>query len=221
MTTGPSALGTIVSVNAGAPRSTAWGGRNVVSGIWKEPVSGPVSVRGVNLAGDDQADRRVHGGPDKAVYAYALEDYEWWSAELLQEIAPATFGENLTTAGVDLHRVVIGERWRIGTVLLEAREPRLPCFKLGMRMGDASFVQRFERARRNGVYLSIIEAGELRAGDTIELVERPEHALLVADLVRAYHDGDTELVERVATDGTVSETWRGWALRALDRRRGP
>src|SRR5947209_10261545 len=102
------------SVNVGAPRTKEWGGRLVTSGIWKEPVDGPVALAGVNLEGDDQADRRAHGGPDKAVYAYALEDYEWWE-EQLGPLQPATFGENLTTRGVDLNGSSIGDLWRVGT----------------------------------------------------------------------------------------------------------
>src|SRR4029079_17647984 len=133
--------GVVVSVNVGLPRTVEWFGRQVTTAIWKEPVADAVAVRGVNLAGDDQADRRVHGGVDKAVYAYATEDYEWWAKQLGTALAPGTFGENLTVAGVHLGSRVVGEQWRVGTARLEVAQPRLPCFKLGIRMGDASFVE--------------------------------------------------------------------------------
>jgi MOSC domain-containing protein YiiM len=122
----------VVSVNVGRPRTVDWHGRRVTSGIWKEPVDGPVTIEGVNLAGDDQADRRVHGGPDKAVYAYAMEDYAWWATSIGPS-KPATFGENLTTAGIDLGASHIGDRWRVGTAILEVTQPRQPCFKLGVK----------------------------------------------------------------------------------------
>ena len=127
----------VASVNVGMPRQlAARRGRAVMSAIVKQPVSGPVAVAGVNLAGDAQADRRAHGGPDKAVYAYAREDIAWWAAERGEPLRDGAFGENLTTVGVDVTGAVIGERWRIGTVELEVCQPRLPCSKLGMRFGD-------------------------------------------------------------------------------------
>jgi len=131
-----------------------WHGRIVESAIWKEPVEGRVAVRGVLVDGDEQADLRVHGGTDKAVYAYALEDYEWWSARLDRALEPGTFGENVTVAGFDPSDAVIGSRWRVGHTVLQVTEPRLPCFKLGMRMGDAAFVDDFAEAGRFGAYLS-------------------------------------------------------------------
>ena len=148
----------VVSVNVGEVRTVDWFGRTVTTAIWKSPVDGRVAVRGVNLDGDDQADRRVHGGPDKAVYAYAVEDYEWWSQELGRELEPATFGENLTVVGVDLGELVIGSRWIVGTTELEVSQPRQPCFKLGIRMSDADFVDRFDAAAR---YLRLRDAQPL------------------------------------------------------------
>jgi MOSC domain-containing protein YiiM len=161
------AIGTVASVNVGEPRQVEWAGRIVTTAIWKQPTVDRVPVNHDNLAGDAQADLRVHGGPDKAVYAYASEDYRWWESELDSHLEPGTFGENLTTAGVDLARVVIGERWSVGTTELEVAQTRQPCFKLGIRMGDAAFVERFDGARRFGVYLRINETGELRVGDEI------------------------------------------------------
>src|SRR3954453_22201438 len=133
----------VVSVNVGRPRTVGTGRRAVSTSIWKSPVEGRVAVRGVNVDGDDQADRSVHGGPDKAGYADASEEIREWEAELGRGLGPAPFGENLTTAGLDVSGALVGERWRVGTAVLEVVQPRLPCFKLGLRMGDRSFVGRF------------------------------------------------------------------------------
>jgi MOSC domain-containing protein YiiM len=151
-----------------------------MSAIAKAPVDGRVRVEGVNVAGDGQADRRVHGGPDKAVYAYASEDAAWWARELGRDVAPGMFGENLTTDGVDVSGAVVGERWRVGTVELEVSQPRLPCAKLGLRFGDPQMVRRFGEASRPGAYLRIVREGELGAGDAIEVVSRPGHGVTVA-----------------------------------------
>ena len=157
----------IESVNVGALRTVQWHGRGVTTGIWKTPVEGRVPVRGVHVDGDEQADLRVHGGPDKAVYAYASEDYDWWADELGAPLAPGTFGENITTAGVDLAALERGERIVIGTAVLEVRDPRQPCYKLGIRMGDDEFVDRFAAAGRLGRYFAIREAGDVGVGDAI------------------------------------------------------
>ncbi len=154
------------------------GARTPVStAIWKSPVVGRVAVRGVNLAGDEQADRSVHGGPDKAVYAYALEEEELWQRELGRDLGEAPFGQNLTTEGIDVSGAVIGERWRVGTTLLEVAQPRQPCFKLGIRLGEPGMVKRFAQASRPGAYLRIVTEGELGAGDRIEVVSRPDHGV--------------------------------------------
>jgi MOSC domain-containing protein YiiM len=168
-------------VNVGTPRQiSVRRGRPMMSAIGKLPVEGPVRVEGVNLAGDDQADRRVHGGPDKAVYAYAREDSDWWAEQLGREIVDGMFGENLTTEGVDVSNALVGERWRIGTVELEVCQPRLPCSKLGLRFGDLKMVKRFGQAGRPGAYLRIVTEGELQAGDELTVVSRPDHDVTVA-----------------------------------------
>src|SRR3954471_21454990 len=161
--------GRLVSVNVGRPRVVPRGDGTALTAIWKAPVDGRVAVGGVNVDGDDQADRSVHGGPDKAVYAYAAEEVRLWEQELGRTLGPSAFGENLTTEGIDVSGALIGERWRIGTALLEVVQPRLPCFKLGLRMGDPSFVKRFGQASRPGAYLRILEEGELGAGDAVEV----------------------------------------------------
>lgn len=162
-------MASLLSVNVGRPRVVETGRRRAATAIWKTPVAGRVAVRGVNLDGDEQADRSVHGGPDKAVYAYAIEEIRTWESELGRDLGPGAFGENLTTEGVEVSGALVGERWRIGTTLLEVVQPRLPCFKLGLRMGDPSFVKRFGQASRPGAYLRIIEEGELGIGDAVEV----------------------------------------------------
>jgi MOSC domain-containing protein YiiM len=185
-------VASVRSVNVGRPRPVGTAGRTVGTAIWKTPVAGRVAVRGVNLDGDDQADRSVHGGTDKAVYAYAIEEIREWEAELGRELGPAAFGENLTTEGIDVSAALVGERWRVGTTLLEVVQPRLPCFKLGLRMGDPSFVKRFAEASRPGAYLRIVEEGELGVGDAIEVdvTALPDHGVtmrLISDAILLDH----------------------------------
>ncbi len=180
----------VVSVNVGTPREIGvQRGVPVISAIGKQPVSGRVRVAGVNLDGDDQADRRVHGGPDQAVYAYASEDAAWWAHELERDVPPGIFGENLTTTGVDQTGALVGERWRIGDVLLEVSGPRIPCAKLGRAFEDGRMVKRFAQALRPGAYLRIIDEGELGAGDAITVVWRPDHDVTIALVAEALlHD---------------------------------
>lgn len=184
--------GRLLSVNVGLPKVVDTGRRQVETAIWKFPVEGRVKVRGVNVDGDRQADLSVHGGPNKAVYAYAAEETRLWERELGRELGPGAFGENLTTEGVDVSGAVLGERWRIGTTLLEVVQPRLPCFKLGLKMGDPAFLRTFARASRPGAYLKIVEEGELGAGDEIavDLAGRPDHGVsvrLVSDAMLVDH----------------------------------
>jgi MOSC domain-containing protein YiiM len=208
--------GHVVTVNVGIPREIEWLGKREMTAIWKHPVEGRVQVRGVNVAGDDQADRRVHGGTDKAIYAYASEDTEWWSGELGRALEPGQFGENLTLAGVDVTGAVIGERWEIGTALLEVCQPRIPCWKLGARMNDKRFPPRFGTAGRPGAYLRILREGEIGAGDEVRVVHRPGHGLIVGDVARIYHRDERE-AERLLHAPELAEGWREWAERILSR----
>jgi len=210
-------VGRVVSVNVGVPRSVTWQGRTIRTAIWKDPVDGPVELRGVNLDGDDQADRRVHGGTHKAVYAYAVEDYAWWSERLGAELGPGTFGDNLTVEGFDLRFAWVGERWRVGTCVLEVSEPRMPCFKLGARMGTADFVDLFDVVGRLGAYLRIITEGVVTAGDDVHLVSRPPDELTVGDLGAAVGTDDAALLQRVIDHPAVSPPWVNSARRALGR----
>jgi MOSC domain-containing protein YiiM len=211
------ALAAVASVNVGSVRTVRLGPREVPTGIWKSPVTGRIRIRGVNLEGDHQADRSVHGGPDKAVYAYAGEDLAWWSDEVGRRLEPGTFGENLTTVGIDLARAVIGERWAVGTAVLEVTQPRIPCFKLGIRMGDPTFPRRFAQAARPGAYLAVVEEGRLGAGDPIRVVSTPAHGVTIGLVERAYH-ADRSLAHRLFDAPELPGSWRDWASRVLRAR---
>jgi MOSC domain-containing protein YiiM len=178
----------VLSVNVGGVRQIEWRGRTVATGIWKYPAGAArVMLRGVNLDGDDQGDRVSHGGRDKAVYAYAAEDYEYWSEREGMTTTPGLFGENLTVQGLSLRDSLVGERWRIGTAELEVIQPRLPCYKLGIRVRDAAFPQRFQVAGRLGAYLRIVTEGDVGAGDSISVMRSVDHSVtlgLMADALR-------------------------------------
>jgi MOSC domain-containing protein YiiM len=175
----------VVSVNVGRSKPLWTGSRIVDSAIVKPAVSGPVAARGVNLEGDEQADRVNHGGPDQAVYAYASEDAAWWSGLIHRELGPGAFGENLTLEGVDVSRARIGERWRIGSVELRVAGPRVPCFKLEANIRVTGFMKAFLHGGRPGAYLAIAEEGVLEAGDAVEIVHRPDHAVTVSLVIQA------------------------------------
>jgi MOSC domain-containing protein YiiM len=207
--------GRVVSVNVSAVRVVAHAGREVPTGIFKEPVEGRVAVRGVNIVGDDQADRNAHGGPDRAIYAYAVEDLEWWAAELDRPVPPGLMGENLTTGGIDVTNARIGERWRVGSSVVEVSSPRVACFKLGIRMEEPRFQQRFSAAGRPGAYLRIVGEGDVGAGDPIEVIERPSHTVTVAMVARAYHE-DQGLAGALLAAPALAEGWRDWALHHAD-----
>ncbi|MFN0070457.1 MAG: MOSC domain-containing protein [Chloroflexota bacterium] len=210
--------GTVRSVQVGRPRAFDYDGKAVQSAIWKSPVTGPVAVRGVNLDGDDQADREAHGGPDKAVYAYASEDLEWWEQQLGRTLETGIFGENLTTLGIDVSTARVGERWAIGTTVLEVSEPRVPCWRLGVRMNDNLFPRRFTEAQRPGAYLRIIAEGELADGDGIRVISRPAHEVTIQDVFRIYLHDRAE-AGRLLTVPQLSAPWRDWAQQVMDRAR--
>lgn len=208
--------GRIVSVNVGTPREFELKGKRLTSSIWKRPVEGRVRVWGVNIAGDDQADRSVHGGHDKAIYAYAVEDYMWWETHLGASLGPGTFGENLTVSSLDVNRALVGERWKVGTAVLEITQPRLPCFKLGIRMGEENFPHRFSQAARWGAYLAIIDEGEVGAGDVIETLSRPDHGITVTSLANVYY-GDHSRASELLAAPSLPEGWRTWAEKQARR----
>jgi len=178
----------VLSVNVGAIRRVEWRGAEVTTAIWKTPVAGRVALRGVNFEGDDQADRTVHGGPHKAVYAYATEDYDFWRDAGGMETSPGLFGENLTVKGLDLSSAIVGERWAVGSTVLEVAQPRLPCYKLGIRVGDQHFLKKFMIARRLGAYLRVVQEGDVGAGDGVDVIEKPEHGITLRSMTDALRD---------------------------------
>jgi MOSC domain-containing protein YiiM len=203
--------GELVSVNVSGIRTAAHASREVATAIFKEPVTGRVAVRGTSLAGDEQADRRAHGGPDRVAYAYAVEDLQWWSGELGRPVPPGSMGENLTLRGIDVTGAAIGERWRVGTVAFEVTSPRIPCFKLGIRLGEARFPPQFARAGRPGAYLRVIEEGDVGAGDDVAVIEMPSHGVTVGLVAAAYHH-DRRLAARLLDAPALTDAWRAWAL---------
>ena len=164
----------------------------------------------MNLEGDDQADRAAHGGPDKAIYAYAIEDMRWWEKELERGLEHGEFGENFTTEGIDTNGALVGERWEIGSTVLEVSEPRIPCWRFGVRMNDKLFPRRFMKADRPGAYLRIVVEGDVGAGDEIRVVERPDHDLTVGDVFRIYRRDRGELA-RIVSVPQMSSSWKEWA----------
>jgi MOSC domain-containing protein YiiM len=176
--------GTVLSVNVGLPRDFEWQGRIVRTSIYKSPVATAVRVETLNLDGDRQSDPSVHGGADKAVYAYPSEHYAFWRTELGEEdLGWGSFGENLTMAGLTESAVLVGDVLRVGTAELRVTAPRLPCYKLDLRFGRSDMVQRFLRSGRTGFYLSVAREGEVRAGDSVEMVARTAGSPTIAEAV--------------------------------------
>lgn len=209
----------LLSVNVGLPREVQWKGRRVLTGIFKEPVEGTIKVRSLNLDGDRQADLTVHGGPDKAVYAYTAEHYDFWRKELPDMDLPfGVFGENLTVEGLFENEVNIGDRLRIGTVLFEVRQPRLPCYKLGIRFGRDDILKKFLQSDRSGIYFGVLEEGEITVGDKIEFVSRDENQIKVIDIVHLYTNEkeNIDLLERAIKVEALPESWRDYFLDQLD-----
>ncbi len=175
----------VVSVNVGLPRRITWQGRPVLTGIFKEPVEGRIAVRRLNLEGDLQADLSVHGGPEKAVYAYPAEHYDFWRG-LLPEIAlpPGSFGENLTVEGLTEENAHVGDRFQIGTAEVMVTQPRMPCYKLAAKFGRTDIIRYFLESRRSGFYLAVLHEGAVGRGDSIQVIERASRGASIAALNR-------------------------------------
>ena len=208
----------LISVNVGLPREVAWHGRVVRTSIWKDPVDGLVHVSSLNLDGDKQSDLSVHGGPEKAVYAYPREHYEYWRRELPgTDLAWGAFGENFTTEGLLETDIRIGDRLRVGSAEFLVTQPRMPCFKLGIRFGRDDIVKRFLRSGRPGFYLAVVREGDVARGDSLEFVGRDEHGVTVADIASLYaSDRDNEDLLRRAVDvPALPESWKGYFRKRL------
>jgi MOSC domain-containing protein YiiM len=203
----------VLSINVGKPIAVEFDGKLVSTGIFKSPIAGQVSVGKYNLAGDGQADLTVHGGEDKAVYAYPFEHYEYWRHELDRDDMPyGLFGENLTVSGLSESESCIGDRWKIGTALFAITQPRQPCFKLGIRFNDSAMPRRFAKSELTGVYLKVLHEGFVEAGDSIELVERGYGGLPVRELFHAYmHPGEStsrSAFRKALEIADLSAAWR-------------
>ena len=201
----------VLSVNVGRPRDVEWEGKTVRTGIFKAPVTGRIALARLNLAGDQQADLSVHGGSDKAVYAYPAEHYAFWREELPGVALPwGAFGENLTTEGLSEETVRIGDRLRIGSTDLIVTQPRMPCFKLGLRFGRPDMVKRFLQSGRSGFYLAVLQEGDVGAGDAVEHVAHDEHALSVADIALLYNaeTPDQDILRRASQIAALPQGWR-------------
>jgi MOSC domain-containing protein YiiM len=204
----------LLSVNVGEPRLTEWKGQSFETGIFKQPVSGRVRLRSLNLDGDRQADLTVHGGANKAVYCYPSEHYAYWREQLPgTELGWGAFGENFTTEGILERDLAVGTQFRVGSAVVLVRTPRLPCYKLAARFRRDDMIERFLHSGRSGFYLSVVEEGEVGAGDAIELLPQADEGqrLSIAQVNRLYFDKEPELelLRAAAAHPALPEGWRG------------
>ncbi|HME09124.1 MAG TPA: MOSC domain-containing protein [Bryobacteraceae bacterium] len=201
----------VVSIQVGRPRQVSWRRRSFRTGILKTPVSGPVAVTRLNLAGDEQADLSVHGGLDKAVYVYPSEHYEFWRAKLdRNDLAWGSFGENLTTTGLDEREIAVGDQLGIGSALFEVRQPRTPCHKLAFKFDRPDIIKAFWKAGRSGFYLSVLEEGVIQAGDKIIVRPAAHPRITIAQLLALLREAtvDLDLVRRAIECETLPEAWK-------------
>ena len=208
----------LVSVNVGLPREVDWRGRSVRTSIWKTPVAGRVGVRRLNLDGDQQSDLSVHGGAEKAVYVYPAEHYAYWRRELPGMDLPwGVFGENFTFEGLLEDGVKIGDRLQVGSAAFFVTQPRMPCYKLGIRFGREDMVKRFLQSGRTGFYLAVLREGEVGAGDAITVTERDAHDMPVAAITALYtRDADNQtLLHRAIELPALPESWRDYFRKRL------
>src|SRR5881628_127400 len=204
----------LVSVNIGLPREVSWHGRMVTTGIFKEPVKGRVALRKLNLDGDRQADLTVHGGEHKAVYCYPVAHYDYWKVELPgRELPMGSFGENFTADGFLEDSVHLGDRFSVGTAEVAVTQPRLPCYKLGVRFGSDDMVKRFLVSGRTGFYVAVIREGEVGAGDRIKVIAREANAVPVSEIVylyvvKRYGEAEIRAVRRALRVPELPESWK-------------
>lgn len=209
----------LLSIQVGLPREVEWQRRTVSTGIFKEPVEGPVMLRTLNLDGDRQADLTVHGGTRKAVYVYPSEHYGYWSAELPGvELPWGAFGENFTTRGLLEDRIHIGDRFRIGEAEVMVTQPRMPCYKLGIKFGDPRIVDRFLESRRSGFYVAVLREGRVEAGDPVELLGEDPNGVTVDEVNRFFlGEWDEDGLARALKSDGLPESWKAYLLRQFER----
>src|SRR5438067_1785977 len=211
---------TILSLNIGLPREVDWHGRKVTTGIFKEPVATPVMLRKLNFDGDRQADLTVHGGVNKAVYAYPSEHYGYWRERLGRRDLPSgMFGENFTTGGMLEDDVYIGDRFRVGESEVMVTEPRMPCYKLGIKFGRADIIKRFLASRRTGFYVAVTREGMVGPGDALELVGHEQQDSSVADITRlyAFDKDDVKSLRQATQIEALPESWKGYFRHQLEK----
>lgn len=200
----------VVSVNVGRPREIEWKGRMVLTSIFKKPAAAQLAVRRLNIDGDEQADLTVHGGQDKAIYAYPGEHYGPWHEQLGRELTPGNFGENLTTEGLLEDAVHIGDEFRVGTARLVVTQPRLPCYKLGLRFGDPGMVKRFLEAGKPGIYFAVLEEGMVGRGDPIECIALDSSGITVTEMFHLVLDQNAprDALRRLLSVPALADVWR-------------
>jgi MOSC domain-containing protein YiiM len=206
---------TVRALNVGLPREVEWHGQRVSTGIFKSPVDGRVSLRRLNFDGDRQADLTVHGGAAKAAYCYPFEHYDYWTGALGRDLPFGAFGENLTTTGLDEHGVHLGDEFVVGTARVVVTQPRLPCYKLGIRFGADDMVKRFQQSERSGFYVAVIEEGDVGAGDEMTPVSRHPAAVSVLAINRLYvtkryRPEDVATARRALTVAALPESWKAY-----------
>ena len=210
----------LLSLNVGLPREVSWQGKLVTTGIFKEPVNERVRLRTLNLDGDRQADLRVHGGVSKAVYAYPAEHYAYWRTESPGVDLPwGMFGENFTTEGLFEESVYIGDRFGIGEAEVVVTEPRMPCYKLGLKFGDAGIIKRFLASRRTGFYFAVAREGMVGTGDAMQLTGREQQEISVADVTRlyAFDRDDVKSLRRALAVAALPESWKSYFRHQLEK----
>ena len=216
----PTSLMQVISVNVGQPREVVWKGQTVTTGIFKEAVEGRIAVRSLNLEGDRQADLTVHGGLEQAIYAYPADHYPFWREQFPEMKLPwGMFGENLTIAGLLEDTVHIGDHFQVGSAKLMVTQPRLPCYKLGIKFGRDDILRRFLESGMTGFYFAVLEEGEVAAGDSISLLHRDEHQIKVADIVRLYRQDkyNLDLMRRVVAVEALPEEWRDYFQQRIEK----
>lgn len=213
----------LISVNTGLPREATWHGKIVTTGIFKHPVAGRISLRRLNLDGDRQADLTVHGGEHKAVYCYPVEHYAYWKKELPGRDLPfGSFGENLSTEGLLENSVHLGDPFSVGSAQVVVTQPRLPCYKLGIRFESDDMVKRFLLSARTGFYLAVTHEGDVGAGDEIKLLGRDLHAVPVSEITRLYvakrfSGDDASAVHRALQVAAFPESWKQYLHERLEK----
>jgi MOSC domain-containing protein YiiM len=214
----PASLLRVESVNVGRPKEVLWKGRQVRTSIFKEPVAGRVAVRTLNLEGDEQADLKVHGGPDMAIYVYPADYYAFWRGQFPELALPwGMFGENLTIWGLRDDTIHIGDRFQVGSARLVVKSPRLPCTKLALKFGRDDMIKRFQQSGFSGFYCAVLQVGEVAAGDVVKLLHRDEHAVSVREIFRLENEDrhNRDLLRRALAVEALPQDWRESFLKRL------